>query len=133
MRIFITGGTGFVGRALISRLRGEGHEVVAWVRDVGRARAALGEGVTIVEVSGSGAALSEALSGCEAIVNLAGAPVIGRRWSASYRQELVDSRVALTRRLLGAIGVVTTVESAAAAAVSTSTTSTGGSRRFYNN
>ena len=37
MRIFVTGATGFIGRALVARLLEASYEVVAWVRDVDRA------------------------------------------------------------------------------------------------
>ena len=35
MRVFVTGATGFIGRALIPRLQRDGHAVVAWVRFAG--------------------------------------------------------------------------------------------------
>jgi len=36
MRVFVTGATGFIGRALTARLRADGHTVVAWVRSMER-------------------------------------------------------------------------------------------------
>ena len=38
LRVFLTGATGFIGRALIPRLQRDGHAVVAWVRSPARAR-----------------------------------------------------------------------------------------------
>jgi uncharacterized protein YbjT (DUF2867 family) len=37
MRVFVTGATGFIGRALIPRLQRDGHAVTAWVRKRSRA------------------------------------------------------------------------------------------------
>jgi nucleoside-diphosphate-sugar epimerase len=48
MRVFVTGATGFVGRALIPRLQRDGHAVVAWVRSPARARGLLGAEVELV-------------------------------------------------------------------------------------
>jgi uncharacterized protein (TIGR01777 family) len=102
MRVFITGATGFIGQALVNRLRAEGHDQVAWVRDRDRAEALLGDDVELVETSEDDARLSEALATCDAVVNLAGAPVVGR-WTESYRKALVTSRVDLTQRLTAAM------------------------------
>jgi len=98
MRIFITGATGFIGQALVKRLSAEGHEIVAWVRSMERARAQLGEEVTLLNMNATDEALADALKDCDGAVNLAGAPVVAR-WSQAYRKELVTSRVTLTERL----------------------------------
>lgn len=102
MRVFITGATGFVGTYLCARLRGLGHEVVAWVRDVERARMRLGESVDYVESSISEAELRTQLAACDAVVNLAGAP-IAQRWTATHRREIRTSRVQSTRRMATAL------------------------------
>ena len=47
MRVFVTGATGFVGRALIPRLQRDGYAVVAWVRSPARARSLLGADVEL--------------------------------------------------------------------------------------
>ncbi|HTQ08141.1 MAG TPA: TIGR01777 family oxidoreductase [Polyangiaceae bacterium] len=100
MRILLFGATGFVGRALVLRLRRDGHEVLAWVRDLRRAEALLGREVTL---RGPETALVEAVAGADAVVNLAGAPILPQRWSAARRRTLVDSRVGLTDQIVRAI------------------------------
>jgi uncharacterized protein (TIGR01777 family) len=103
MRVFITGATGFVGRALTLQLLGAGHEVVAWVRDVDRARSSLGDGVELVDASGRTAALEAAIAGTDAVINLAGEPIVGKRWSRARKAQLVESRVAHTDAVVSAI------------------------------
>ena len=111
MRVFVTGATGFVGRALTLRLLRDGHQVVAWVRSEARGRQLLGGEVIVCgpwsqsEVAGRAddEALREALRGCDAVVHLAGESVIGKRWTDAYQRALVDSRVALTERLVRAM------------------------------
>ena len=102
MRVFITGATGFIGQALVTRLSREGHEVVAWVRNLERAAEQLSDALTLVHTEASDEALRDALSACDAVVNLAGTPVVGR-WTESYRKALVTSRVDLTQRLTAAM------------------------------
>jgi uncharacterized protein (TIGR01777 family) len=102
MRVFMTGATGFIGQALGRRLHEDGHEQVAWVRDASRARDLLGSDVTLLETAESDSRLAEVLATCDAVVNLAGAPVV-RRWTAAHREALVTSRVTLTQRLTAAM------------------------------
>jgi uncharacterized protein (TIGR01777 family) len=101
MRIFLTGATGFLGRALVLALRGRGHEVVAWVRSLERARSLLGDETE--RVLARPETLSADLEGCDAVVHLAGEPVLSR-WTSGRRRLLVDSRVGTTEALVEAMG-----------------------------
>jgi len=49
MRIFITGGTGFIGRRLTERLASEGNELVLLLRNPSKASPGAGAGVTYVK------------------------------------------------------------------------------------
>jgi dihydroflavonol-4-reductase len=48
MRIFVTGGTGFIGTQLVQRLRDTPHELCCLVRDPGKAQALRDAGATVV-------------------------------------------------------------------------------------
>ena len=100
MRVLVTGATGFIGRALVLRLRHDGHEVVAWVRSPKEAQ--LGAEVELLPVAADDAALTRALERCDGVVNLAGAPIAGR-WTPARKEALFESRVGVTSRLVRAI------------------------------
>lgn len=105
MRVFVTGATGFLGRALTLALRREGHSVVAWVRSEDGARACLGDQAELMTMAPAGedeAALCAALERCDAVINLAGEPILSR-WSPKRREQLRASRIGLTKRLVDAI------------------------------
>lgn len=92
MRILLTGGTGFIGRALCTRLLAGGHRLTVWSRRPALARQRL-PGVAVIED------LAEA-GEIEAVVNLAGEPLVGRRWSARQKQAIRDSRLNTTAQLV---------------------------------
>lgn len=95
MRILVTGGSGFVGRLLCRRLHDDGHALLVVSRSPDQARRALPPGSDIR------ARVSDfADAPCEAIVNLAGEPIAGRRWSETQKARLVESRVTITRELV---------------------------------
>src|SRR6187401_3190437 len=97
MRVLVAGATGFVGRALVPLLQREGHAVVAWVRDEARGRNLLGADAEVVPGGAGFDALVSILERCDAVVNLAGEPLLGGRWTAARRTILEDSRVGVTR------------------------------------
>jgi uncharacterized protein len=103
MRIFVTGATGFIGRALTLRLLGGGHQVSAWVRSEARARSLLGPEVSLIGAADGAPALAAEVGRADAVVNLAGEPIVGRRWTAQRRQALSLSRVGLTTSIVDAI------------------------------
>jgi uncharacterized protein (TIGR01777 family) len=103
MRVLVTGATGFIGRALVPVLRRDGHTVVAWVRSEAQARGRLGTEVEMRPAASGIAGLTAALEQCDAVVNLAGEPIMGGRWTAARRRVLSDSRVAFTAQLVEAL------------------------------
>lgn len=102
MRIFVIGATGLLGRPLCRRLVADGHQVTAWVRSPERAAGLLGGDVALVDASTGHAGLVAALSSCEALINLAGEPVL-RRWTEEGRAAIIDSRQGLNERICKAL------------------------------
>ena len=105
MRVIVTGGTGFIGSALCRELITAGHQPVVLTRDPDGARRKLGTGIeaSLWEPAQSGE-WQHALDGVEAVVNLAGESIAGRRWSEGHKAAIRDSRVEGTRSLVAAIG-----------------------------
>ena len=104
MRVFVTGGSGYIGRAIVSALAGRGDQVIVLSRDAARARAALPAGVEVVEGDPTAAGPWQAsVAGCQAAINLAGERLDSRRWDARFRQIAMDSRVDATRFLVEAM------------------------------
>ncbi|MFC8504068.1 TIGR01777 family oxidoreductase [Pedococcus sp. NPDC057267] len=96
-RVAITGSTGLIGSALSAALRERGDEVVRLVR---RAPTAGDE----VEWDPSGRRLDpRGLEGVTAVVNLAGAGVGDKRWTPSYQQLILSSRVDSTATVVRAL------------------------------
>jgi uncharacterized protein (TIGR01777 family) len=103
MRVFVAGATGFIGRALVPVLQREGHSLVVWARSAARARSRLGADVEVVDAGADLGALSTVLERCDAVVNLAGEPIMGGRWTTARRRVLYESRVGVANRLVQAL------------------------------
>jgi len=94
MRVLITGGTGFIGTALVKRLLVAGNHISILTRNKGK----VPKGIETLE---SISQISEDEK-IDVIINLAGAP-IAKRWSKRYKQELLDSRINTTQNILSLI------------------------------
>jgi uncharacterized protein (TIGR01777 family) len=87
MRILMAGASGFLGTKLADRLRGAGHDVTRLVR---RAPAESDER----SWRPSAGELDQALvAEADAVINLAGAGVGDKRWTAAYKSVIRSSRV----------------------------------------
>lgn len=100
MDILITGGTGSIGRVLCRSLLAQGHRLTVLSRKPDNVKAICGEGVAAI---GSLLDLPDSAR-FDAIVNLAGEPVIGPYWTEKRKKALWDSRVTLTGQLVDFIG-----------------------------
>ncbi|HEV2386904.1 MAG TPA: TIGR01777 family oxidoreductase [Candidatus Acidoferrales bacterium] len=98
MKLLMTGASGMVGTALSFNLRAAGHTVVPLVRPP--------------QLAGPGQAAWNPATGeidpvaahrTDAVVNLAGASIGGRRWSVKRKELLRSSRIEMTRRLIDAM------------------------------
>lgn len=93
-RILVTGGTGFIGRALCTRLLAEGWGVDVLTRDAGCARKLLPESVGVVESA------HELPAPPHGMVGLAGENLGVKRWNEARKREFVASRVRTTEHLV---------------------------------
>ena len=104
MNIVVTGGTGFIGRALCAALSDSGHRVVILTRNAEAAFRVLGTTMTAIEWNGRDQGpWEESLEGADAVINLAGAPIADARWTDMRKQLITDSRVLTTRLLVRAL------------------------------
>jgi uncharacterized protein (TIGR01777 family) len=96
MRILITGGTGLIGRQLCKALLAEGHQLTVLSRHPETVAVKCG---TLVQALAS---LDDWHPGqtFDAIINLAGEPIVDAWWSEKRKQALRDSRIALTEKLV---------------------------------
>jgi hypothetical protein len=94
--VLVTGATGFIGTVVVERLLGRGDRVFVFTRDARQSRALFGARVIHVE------RLDELPreTRIDAIVNLAGAPIIGLPWTRARRRQLWRSRIDLTDGLI---------------------------------
>jgi uncharacterized protein (TIGR01777 family) len=96
MHILITGGTGLIGRQLCAVLQAQGHELTVLSRHPETIASKCGQGIHAM------ADLDEWVPErtFDAVINLAGEPIVDAYWSAKRKQVLLDSRVALTHKLV---------------------------------
>lgn len=92
--VLITGGTGFIGRNLIPLLQKDNYKIIVLSRTPSKYQDDFYfKHVTLVED------LSE-VDHADIVINLAGANLSAKRWTDKYKQEIVNSRLNLTKELI---------------------------------
>jgi uncharacterized protein (TIGR01777 family) len=103
MKIVIAGGSGFLGRPLAAALARDGNEIVVLTRGSGAARGLAQLRSIAWTPNGETGPWAAEIDGAAALVNLAGEPIAGRRWSDAQKQRILESRVQATRSLVAAV------------------------------
>lgn len=95
MHILLTGGTGLIGQSLCHHWAAQGHQLSVWSRRPEQVVGLCGDSVR-------GVARLEELNheSIDAVINLAGAPIADKPWSAARKALLRESRIALTEQLV---------------------------------
>jgi len=99
MNILLTGGTGLIGQALCAALLKGGHTLTVLSRNPATVPAKCGAGVRAI----ASPAEWRADEHFDAVINLAGEPIVDARWTAERKQRLWASRVTLTQELVSRI------------------------------
>lgn len=100
MRVAIVGASGLIGRAVGAALLARGDGVLTLTRG-GASGIAGAQDVRWDPAEGP--LPSDALDGVDALVNLAGAPLAGPRWSDERKELIRESRVRTTRLIVDAL------------------------------
>ena len=101
MRVFLTGGTGFIGGHVARKLRERGDDVRVLVRDLEKGRELEKLGCELVAGDlGDAAAIAGGLEGCDALIHNAAVYEVGI--PASERRAMYEANVLGTERVLGA-------------------------------
>ncbi|MEO7192219.1 MAG: TIGR01777 family oxidoreductase [Vicinamibacterales bacterium] len=103
MKIVLAGGSGFLGQMLARDLAANAHDVVILSRENPTQPGPPAIRQVVWRPDGSAGEWASALDGSDAVVNLAGAGIADKRWTAARKQMLLTSRVQSTRSLLAAI------------------------------
>lgn len=105
MNIGIAGGTGLIGRTLALRLLKTGNFVKIFSRS-SDIPVFFRDRKNLEIVGGGGDPRPEHLEGLDGIVNLAGAPIVGVRWTKKMKEEIRSSRVNYTENLVSSVSKI---------------------------
>jgi uncharacterized protein len=103
MKIAIAGATGFVGSRLVEQLQAQGDRVLILTRNPGKATSRFPQAEIIDYNPLKSGAWQQSISGCDAVVNLAGEPIAEKRWTPAQKKIMMESRQLGTQKIVEAI------------------------------
>jgi len=95
-KVAVTGSSGLIGAALVAQLQSDGYKVLKLVRRPPRAADEVSWDPKKGEID------LKSLEGVDAVFHLAGAGVGDKRWTASYRSQILNSRLLGTTTIANA-------------------------------
>ncbi len=98
MQILLTGGTGFIGSELVKQL--SIHQIVLLTRNITAAKSKLQHAdlgnITYIDSLDD----YNNFNDIDAVINLAGEPIAGKRWSHKQKKAICNSRWSITEKLV---------------------------------
>jgi uncharacterized protein (TIGR01777 family) len=102
MRVFVTGGSGYIGQALVATLTARGDRVIA----LSRGGAVAGATESVQGDPATPGEWQKRLAGCDAVVHLAGESIAAGRLDAAHCERVMSSRREGTRQVVAAIAAL---------------------------
>ncbi len=101
MKVLVTGASGFVGRRVVAQLLAKKHEVVVLTRNLAKAAIVLGSQCKYVQwIDTHELPPATAFDGVDAVINLMGENIGGKKWDETQKKKIYDSRITSTRLLV---------------------------------
>ena len=97
--ILITGGTGLVGKALVKQLVQKNYKVIILTRSIKDYKVEENVSYALWNVKENSIDV-DAVKKADAIIHLAGAGVVDKKWTPSYKKEIKESRTKSSELLL---------------------------------
>jgi len=108
MQIIIAGGTGLIGTALYKRLAADGHDVTILSRSPDKARVSMPAETKFARWDGKTAeGWGHLVEDADAIINLAGAGIADKRWTAERKAAIYQSRMDVGSAIVEAVKAAT--------------------------
>ncbi|WP_446470910.1 TIGR01777 family oxidoreductase [Xenorhabdus stockiae] len=95
MHILVTGGTGLIGRRLVYQLLSLSHSITVLSRSPQKVYSLFSDQVECWTTLND----RNTLDGFDAVINLAGEPIVDKRWTPKQKDKLCQSRWELTEKL----------------------------------
>ena len=96
-KIVLSGGTGFIGSDICAQLLQKDYELILITRNPSKYEAIKANNLRYVPWDSP---LNEVIDEADAVIHLAGEPVVGGRWTEEVKKKIYDSRVQSTRKLV---------------------------------
>ncbi len=104
MKIVVSGGTGFIGKTLLKKLVEAGHQVVLLARNPDAVKQLASASMILEPWDGrSVGRWADRMENIDAVINLSGEPVVGKRWNEEQKTRILKSRIDATRALTSAM------------------------------
>ncbi len=104
MKIVVAGGSGFLGKALLKKLIEANHSVALLSRNPRAAQSNVPSSVQVEQWDAKSVGnWAQRIDGADAVINLTGESIGGKRWTAKQKEMILSSRIDSTRAVVEAI------------------------------